>query len=305
MLIGELVVANEVYANGREIASKSGDGKTIAAFPDVCFTPPENPATPPGVPVPYPNNGYDADTAEGSKTVNISGKEIMLRDQSFFKKSEADDAGKTAKKGIITSVIDGKVFFNSWSMDVKVEGENVDRHLDITTNNHASKPGNTPPSPHKKKGSASTNSSEECIHEWSFEKAEKAYTADQKKERLRKSSQTGDAFEATAADHNKINDGEDMSGPNKQSKLHAKCKKCGKMTEIDHVTREENGKLDSIVECKSGNSGVKGPQALERIEIAKQLGCKAKYKLQAGDGADKAERFLLDKGWDPSNIIKV
>lgn len=40
-------MANEVFANGREIACKAGSGKTIAAFPDTCFTPPENPATPP------------------------------------------------------------------------------------------------------------------------------------------------------------------------------------------------------------------------------------------------------------------
>jgi len=140
-------VTNNVFANGREIACKAGSGKTVAAFPDVCFTPPENPATPPGVPVPYPNNGYDSDTDNGSKNVCISGKEIMLKDQSNFKKSEADDAGNTAKKGMITSVIDGKVYFNSWSMDVKIESENVDRHFDLTTHNHASQIGQTPPWP--------------------------------------------------------------------------------------------------------------------------------------------------------------
>ena len=35
----------------------------------------------------------------------------------------------------------GKVYFNAWSMDVKVEGENVVRHLDMTTHNHGSGPG--------------------------------------------------------------------------------------------------------------------------------------------------------------------
>jgi hypothetical protein len=158
-------MTDNVFANGREIACQAGSGKTIAAFPDVCFTPPENPATPPGVPVPYPNNGYDSDTVEGSKTVNISDKEIMLKDQSYFKKSEADDAGKTAKKGVITSVIDGKVFFNSWSMDVKVEGENVDRHFDLTTNNHASKPGNTPTWPFVKSFKAAVRDEDPCVKE--------------------------------------------------------------------------------------------------------------------------------------------
>ncbi len=36
----------------------------ICAFPDVCFTPPQTPATPPGVPIPYPNTGMASDTTE-------------------------------------------------------------------------------------------------------------------------------------------------------------------------------------------------------------------------------------------------
>jgi|CXWL01.1.fsa_nt_gi hypothetical protein len=131
-------MANEVYANGMELACKAGAGKTICAMPDVCFTPPENPATPPGVPVPYPNTGFASDTTEGSKTVQISGKEIMLKNKSYFKKSTGDEAGCAAKKGVITSTNTGKVYFVKWSMDVKFEGENVDRHLDMTTNNHGS-----------------------------------------------------------------------------------------------------------------------------------------------------------------------
>lgn len=41
-------------------------------------------------------------------------------------------------KGVITSSNAGKVYFVAWSMDVQVEGENVVRHLDMTTGNHAS-----------------------------------------------------------------------------------------------------------------------------------------------------------------------
>ncbi len=141
-------MSNEVYANGREISCKAGAGKSICAFPDVCMTPPENPATPPGVPIPYPNTGMASDTDGGSKKVKISGKEVMLKDKSSFKKSTGDEAGSAAKKGVITSVNRGKVFFNAWSMDVKVEGENVVRHLDLTTHNHASQTGQTPPWPY-------------------------------------------------------------------------------------------------------------------------------------------------------------
>lgn len=52
------------------------------------------------------------------------------------------------KKGVVTSTNRGKVYFNAWSMDVKFEGENVVRHLDLTTHNHASQSGQTPPWPH-------------------------------------------------------------------------------------------------------------------------------------------------------------
>lgn len=131
-------MSNDVFANGREISCKKGDGKTICEFPDVCFTPPENPATPPGVPVPYPNTALSSDTTEGSKTVKISGEEIMLKNSSYFKTSSGDEAGAAAKKGVITSTNKGKAYFIAWSMDVKFEGENVVRHLDMTTNNHAS-----------------------------------------------------------------------------------------------------------------------------------------------------------------------
>jgi hypothetical protein len=131
-------MANKVFANGMEIACKAAAGKVICAFPDVCMTPPENPATPPGVPVPYPNTAMASDTTNGSKSVKISDKEIMLKDKSCFKTSTGDEAGSAAKKGVISSKNKGKVYFIKWSMNVKVEGENVDRHLDMTTNNHAS-----------------------------------------------------------------------------------------------------------------------------------------------------------------------
>lgn len=140
-------MSNDVFANGLELSCKAGAGKSIAAFPDVCFTPPENPTTPPGVPIPYPNTGMASDTTEGSASVKVSDKEVTLKNKSYFKKSSGDEAGSAAKKGVVTSVNRGKVYFNSWSMDVKIEGENVVRHTDLTTHNHASFPGNAPPWP--------------------------------------------------------------------------------------------------------------------------------------------------------------
>jgi hypothetical protein len=140
-------VGNDVFANGREISCKAADGKSICAFPDVCLTPPTPPAG--FIPVPYPNTGFATDTTNGSRTVKISGKEVMLKNKSYFKKSTGDEAAtRSTPMGVLTHTITGKVYFTSWSMDVKVEGENVVRMADLTTHNHMSVPGNTTPWPY-------------------------------------------------------------------------------------------------------------------------------------------------------------
>lgn len=138
-------MSNEVYANNMEVSCKQAAGKSICAFPDVCMTPPQTPATPPGVPIPYPNTGMASDTSDGSTSVKISDQEVMLKNKSCFKKSMGDEAGCAPMKGVITHKNTGKVYFTAWSMDVKVEGENVVRMMDMTTHNHASWVGNTPP----------------------------------------------------------------------------------------------------------------------------------------------------------------
>jgi hypothetical protein len=149
-------MSNQVYANNMAVSCKAAAGKSICAFPDVCMTPPQTPATPPGVPIPYPNTGLASDTSDGSTSVNISGQEVMLKNKSYFKKSTGDEAGCAPMKGVITHTNMGKVYFNAWSMDVKVEGENVVRMMDMTTHNHGSSPGQTPPYPYMDKMFKST-----------------------------------------------------------------------------------------------------------------------------------------------------
>ncbi|MBB1499059.1 DUF4150 domain-containing protein [Paracoccus sp. MC1862] len=136
-----------VFANGLEISGKAVNAKTIAAFPDTCFTPPENPATPPGVPVPYPSFGMASDTENGSGTVFIGGKTVNIKNKSDEAKTSGTEAGCAAKKGIITSKNTGKKYFHAWSNDVKFDGEPVIRFSDLATHNHASDPGQTPPFP--------------------------------------------------------------------------------------------------------------------------------------------------------------
>jgi len=97
----------EVYANGMTIACKAADGKTIAAMPDVCLSPPTPPAGP--VPIPYPNTAMASDTTKGSKTVQIGGQEVMLKRKSTFKKSSGDEAAtKTLGMGVVSHQIQGE-----------------------------------------------------------------------------------------------------------------------------------------------------------------------------------------------------
>src|SRR3954468_15268185 len=100
-------MGNDVYANNNSVACKAGDGKVIAAFPDVCLSPPSPPAGP--VPIPYPNTSFSKDMQNGSKTVLIKNKEVMLKDQSYYKTSPLGDEAATRSFGgsVITHVITG------------------------------------------------------------------------------------------------------------------------------------------------------------------------------------------------------
>ncbi len=138
----------EVYSGCNEVACKAGDGKVIAAMPDVCLSPPPPPIGP--VPIPYPDTSMSKDMQNGSKTAMIKGQEVMLKDQSFYASSPLGDEAATMGlgAGVITATITGKTYFMMWSMDVQFEGQNIDRGLDLTISNHSGpQPGNTPPMP--------------------------------------------------------------------------------------------------------------------------------------------------------------
>jgi hypothetical protein len=93
MSIGMAYAGDQASPTRTQISSKQNDGKAVAAMPDVCETPHSTPATPPGVPVPYPNTGMASDTTEGSKKVKVPGKEVQLKNKSYFKKSSGDEPG--------------------------------------------------------------------------------------------------------------------------------------------------------------------------------------------------------------------
>lgn len=129
-----------VYANDLEIACKASDGKSVASFPDPCFSPPAPSAG--WIVVPYANTAFAKDATNGSKTVFIGGKPVMLKDRSFIKTSTGNEAA-AGPKGVATGTKKGKAYFRSWSMNVKVEGLNVCRHTDLMTHNHNPVNGNT------------------------------------------------------------------------------------------------------------------------------------------------------------------
>ncbi len=125
-----------VGVNQLSVVHAASNGVTIA-FPDVCKTP--APPAPP-IPIPYPNIAKSSDTAKGSKKVKCDGNPICLKDSNFMM-STGDEAGSLM--GVASNKIKGKAEFVNFSFDVKVEGKNVARALDLMLHNEK----NTPPFP--------------------------------------------------------------------------------------------------------------------------------------------------------------
>ncbi|MBI2379775.1 MAG: DUF4150 domain-containing protein [Gammaproteobacteria bacterium] len=125
-----------VGVNMLSVVHASSNGVTMA-FPDVCKTP--SPAGP--IPIPYPNIAQSSDTAQGTSTVKCDGNPVCVKD-SNFKMSTGDEAG-SAGGGVVSSKIKGKAEFVNFSFDVKFDGKNVARALDLMLHNDK----NTPPFP--------------------------------------------------------------------------------------------------------------------------------------------------------------
>jgi hypothetical protein len=121
---------NSVFVNSRAVIHANGNALNTN-FPCVGKTP-GPPA--PFVPIPYPNISKGADTDSGSKKTTANGKPLMLKDESVFKTSNGNEAA-TAGGGLITSKIKGESFFFMYSMNVKVEGKEVPRAMDIMAGN--------------------------------------------------------------------------------------------------------------------------------------------------------------------------
>ncbi len=125
-----------VGVNNMTVIHKDSNGMAMA-FPDVCKTP--APPAPP-VPIPYPNIAQSKDTAKGSSTVKCDGNPVCLKD-SNFSTSSGDEAGSAG--GVASSKTKGKAEFVNYAFDVKIEGKNVPRAMDLVLQNDK----NTPPFP--------------------------------------------------------------------------------------------------------------------------------------------------------------
>jgi hypothetical protein len=134
-------MADVYFANGRSILHK-GSGSKSVAFPDVCLCPPPAPTGP--VPTPLPNNAAATDLQDGASSVLIEGNPTGHK-ESHIATSVGNEVSKPTGGGVVSHATKGKVYFASFSFNVKVEGKGVVRHMDMGTHNHGSTPGNTGP----------------------------------------------------------------------------------------------------------------------------------------------------------------
>jgi hypothetical protein len=128
-------MGKNVFANGREISCSKDDTNVMGAMPDVCLSPPSPPAGP--IPIPYPNFAQASDTGSGSRTVHVGGDQVGMKSSSNFGKCSGDEAATKSFGGNpTTGCIQGKTIAQAWSFNVKIEGANATRLLDLTTNNN-------------------------------------------------------------------------------------------------------------------------------------------------------------------------
>jgi uncharacterized Zn-binding protein involved in type VI secretion len=122
--------------------TEGSNGMTPASLPNVCKMP-GPPA--PFVPTPLPNVGQSGNSlTDGSKDVKFEGHKVAIKGSSF--KSVGDIASQGTGGGVVSSTVQGKTeWVAPGSMDVKVEGKNVQLLGDAMTNNGGSPPNGARP----------------------------------------------------------------------------------------------------------------------------------------------------------------
>jgi hypothetical protein len=128
-------MSKNVFANGREISCAKDDTHVLGAMPDVCLSPPSPPAGP--IPIPYPNFAQASDTASGARSVLVGGDQVGKEGESNYSKCSGDEAAtQSLGMNIIDHCIQKKTVAQAYSFDVKIEGKNAVRLLDLTLSNN-------------------------------------------------------------------------------------------------------------------------------------------------------------------------
>lgn len=128
-------MSKNVFANSREVSASKDDNQVIAAMPDICLSPPSPPAGP--IPIPYPVFSKSADTDDGARSVKIGGDQVGIKSDSNYKQCNGDEAATDSLgQNVGSHVITGKTLAQAWSFDVKFEGKNALRFLDLTLSNN-------------------------------------------------------------------------------------------------------------------------------------------------------------------------
>lgn len=119
-----------ISVNKLSLAHKGSMGIAMATIPDVCKTP--SPGGP--IPIPYPNIAKSSDLAKGSKKVKGDKKMIAIKG-SEYSRSMGDEAGTVG--GVVSGVNMKEAKWILSSFDVKIEGKNACRLMDMMSSNHA------------------------------------------------------------------------------------------------------------------------------------------------------------------------
>ena len=277
-------MGDEVYANGMAIAAKVGGGKVIAAFPDVCMSPPPPPAGP--IPIPYPNSSFSKDLKKGSKAVKIGGKPMALKD-SFYKTSPLGNEAATKSFGgsMLSHQTSGKTEFIAYSFDVKVEGKNVCRHVDGVLSNCASMPG-------------LPSANLETLSPATVEKAEKnpmlCPCCDGDKHAEGKA-QSGQEWYESELDKQHANNVENVKASNplgSGKKIKKRAKKI-RAKELDHLARKE--KLTELLDDATKRPGCVCPKPAPNI--LPTAPCDTFYEVQDDEALRKKQAADIKGAW--------
>jgi hypothetical protein len=116
---------------GKPVTTKSAG--ICFAFPNVCFTPPTSPASPNGIPIPYPSIGQLSSTSGTATSVRAGGNQVVVK-ASTINSTTGDSAGSLG--GVRSQSFGGSVTFKTASGSVFAEGSEVVRMLDQTEQNN-------------------------------------------------------------------------------------------------------------------------------------------------------------------------